>query len=109
MVVSCVLRLLFRRPKKPRIPSSRPLKQKQAQRRRRKNIARSTPMTIPAIAPPLRPLLLTAGAAAVLVAAAFVGVPKGTVVVSDPVVVTVVAALLVGRKYGVLVAVVVTG
>ena len=72
-------------------------------------MASRTPMTIPAIAPPLRPLLLTDGAAAALVAAAFVGVWKGTVVVADPVDVTVVATLLVGRINAVLVAVVAAG
>ncbi len=66
-------------------------------------------MTIPAIAPPLRPLLLTDGAAAAAVAAADVGVWKGTVVVADPVVVIVVATLLVGRMNAVFVAVVATG
>ena len=38
--------------------SSRPLKQRQPHRRRRKKMPRRTPMTIPAIAPPLKPLLL---------------------------------------------------
>ena len=68
-------------------------------------------MTIPAIAPPLRPLLLIEGAAAaeVAVEAADVGVWKGTVVVADPVVVIVVATLLVGRMNAVFVAVVATG
>ena len=68
-------------------------------------------MTIPAIAPPLRPLLLIEGAAAAAVAveAADVGVWKGTVVVAEPVVVIVVATLLVGRMNAVFVAVVATG
>ena len=68
-------------------------------------------MTIPAIAPPLRPLLLIEGAAAaaVPVEAADVGVWKGTVVVAEPVVVIVVATLLVGRMNAVFVAVVATG
>ena len=69
-------------------------------------------MTIPAIAPPLSPLLLTEGAAAVPVDAADdaeVGVWKGTVVVADPVVVIVVATLLVGRMNAVFVAVTKTG
>ena len=75
-------------------------------------MAARTPMTIPAIAPPLRPLLLTDGAAAAAVAAADpadVGVWKGTVVVAEPVVVIVVATLLVGRMNAVFVAVVATG
>lgn len=57
-------------------------------------------MTIPAIAPPLRPLLAVVE---VMPAALFApeaeaeGVWNGTVVVAEPVDVTVVAALLVGR------------
>lgn len=57
-----------------------------------------TPITIPAIAPPLNPLLEDVTAAALPAPEAVAeGVMKGTVVVAEPVVVTVVAALLVGR------------
>lgn len=58
-------------------------------------------MTIPAIAPPLRPLLLVVDMPAAAVVAA-APVWKGTVVVAEPVDVTVVIALLVGRTAGVL-------
>ena len=82
-----------------------------AHKRMSRMMAARTPMTIPAIAPPLRPLLLTEGAAAAAdeEAPADVGVWKGTVVVADPVVVIVVATLLVGRMNAVFVAVVATG
>lgn len=57
-----------------------------------------TPMTIPAMAPPLNPLLLVV-ACMPAVAPPTVGlaVPKGIVVVADPVDVTVWTVLLVGR------------
>lgn len=60
-------------------------------------------MTMPAMAPPLNPLLLVVDdkAAPALVAAADM---IGTVVVAEPVDETVVTALLVGRKGAVLVA-----
>lgn len=58
-----------------------------------------TPITIPAIAPPLSPLLDVVETPAALPApeADADGVMNGTVVVAEPVDVTVVAALLVGR------------
>lgn len=61
-------------------------------------------MTMPAMAPPDRPLLLLVGVipAAPAEAEAALGVWKGTVVVAEPVDVTVVAALLVGRRGAVL-------
>ena len=64
-------------------------------------------MTIPAMAPPLKPLLEVAAAmpAALLALEAEAdAVMKGTVVVMEPVVVTVVATLVVGRIKAVLVA-----
>ena len=64
---------------------------------------------MPAMAPPLSPLVVedtpAAPPAAVVEGAAEDGVENGTVVVADPVDVTVVAALLVGRKGAVFVAV----
>ena len=54
-----------------------------------------TPMTMPAMAPPLRPLLDVEAIPAV--ALVEVGVLKGTVVVGEPVEVTVWTVLLVGR------------
>ena len=61
---------------------------------------------MPAIAPALSPLLDedTAASAPPAVAVAGAGVENGTVVVADPVEVTVVAALLVGRSGGATVA-----
>ena len=53
-------------------------------------------MTIPAIAPPLRPLLVTVTPAAALPSVP-IGVWKGIVVVAVPVEVTVTTVLLVGR------------
>lgn len=72
-------------------------------------------MTMPAIAPPLRPLFVVVEAtlAAVPLAAAAVpvgdGVLNGTVVVAEPVEVTVVATLLVGLSGAALVVAVVAG
>ncbi len=54
-----------------------------------------TPMTMPAMAPPLRPLFVVEAIPAV--AFVEVGVLKGTVVVGEPVAVTVWTVLLVGR------------
>ena len=54
-----------------------------------------TPMTMPAIAPPLRPLLVVEAVPAV--AFVEVGVLKGTVVVGEAVEVRVCTVLLVGR------------
>ena len=82
------------------MPSSKPLKQKKAHSNRRRMMPAITPITIPAIAPPLRPLLLVVEvmpAALPAPDAEAVGAWKGTVVVAEPVEVTVVAALLVGR------------
>ena len=64
-------------------------------------------MTIPAMAPPLKPLLEVAAvmpAALLALEAEADAVIKGTVVVMEPVVVTVVATLVVGRIKAVLVA-----
>lgn len=64
-------------------------------------------MTIPAMAPPLRPLLAVVAvmpAALLALEAEADAVMKGTVVVMDPVDVTVVATLVVGRMKAVLVA-----
>ena len=64
-------------------------------------------MTIPAMAPPLKPLLEVAAvmpAALLALEAEADAVMKGTVVVMEPVVVTVVATLVVGRMKAVLVA-----
>ena len=64
-------------------------------------------MTIPAMAPPLRPLLdvvEVTPAALVAVEVEADAVMKGTVVVMEPVDVTVVATLVVGRMKAVLVA-----
>lgn len=77
---------------------------------KRKNKPASTPMTIPAIAPAERPLLVVV---AVIPGSAdpdaeappAVGVTNGTVVVAEPVDVTVTAALLVGRTNALAVAV----
>ena len=69
-------------------------------------------MTIPAMAPPLRPLLAVVEAvpAALLAPVADAdAVMKGTVVVIEPVDVTVVATLVVGRMKAVLVAAAVAG
>ena len=66
-----------------------------------------TPITMPAIAPGVRPLLLVVEAMPTVPAPADAVAEadwKGTVVVAEPVEVTVVAALLVGRKGAVLVA-----
>lgn len=73
---------------------------------RSRTMAASTPITIPAIAPALRPLLdvVEAPAAPAAAVAEAEGVWKGTVVVAEPVDVTVVAALLVGLKGAVFVA-----
>ena len=69
---------------------------------KRKNKPASTPMTMPAIAPAERPLLETALTPGRAVPEAEAppaeGVMKGTVAVADPVEVTVVAALTVGRR-----------
>lgn len=72
-----------------------------AQMMKRKNKPASTPMTIPAMAPAERPLLLVVAVIAgsedpEAEAPPAVGVTKGTVVVAEPVDVTVTAALLVG-------------
>ena len=96
-----VLRFLFLRPKKANTPSIRPLKQKKAQRKKRNNKPARTPMTIPAMAPPLRPLLAVVEAvpAALLALVADAdAVMKGTVVVIEPVDVTVVATLVVDES-----------
>lgn len=64
-------------------------------------------MTIPAMAPALRPLLAVVAvmpAALLALEAEADAVMKGTVVVMDPVDVTVVATLVVGRMKAVLVA-----
>ena len=64
-------------------------------------------MTIPAMAPPLKPLLEVVEvmpAALLALEAEADAVMKGTVVVMEPVVVTVVATLVVGRIKAVLVA-----
>ena len=64
-------------------------------------------MTIPAMAPPLKPLLEVVAvmpAALLALEAEADAVIKGTVVVMEPVVVTVVATLVVGRIKAVLVA-----
>ena len=69
-------------------------------------------MTIPAMAPPLKPLLEVAAvmpAALLALEAEADAVMKGTVVVMEPVVVTVVATLVVGRMKAVLVAAAVEG
>jgi len=85
------------------------------QRSRRNKIANRTPMTIPAIAPPLRPLFVVVEAtpAAVPLAAAAVpvgdGVMNATVVVAEPIEVAVVATLLVGLSGATLVVAVTAG
>ena len=69
-------------------------------------------MTIPAMAPPLKPLLEVVEvmpAALLALEAEADAVMKGTVVVMEPVVVTVVATLVVGRIKAVLVAAAVEG
>ena len=60
-------------------------------------IAAMTPMTIPAIAPPLRPLLLEVAAIPAAAVGAADADSKGTVVVIEPVAVVVVVTELVGR------------
>lgn len=60
------------------------MKQKKVQMRRRRMMPAMTPMTIPAIAPPLRPLFVVE-AATPAVELVEVGVLKGTVVVGEPV------------------------
>lgn len=60
-------------------------------------------MTIPAICPPLRPLLDVVDCMPAALPPEEVvgdGVPNGTVVVADPVEVTVAVVAVVGRKYG---------
>lgn len=71
----------------------------------RRRSPRITPMTIPAIAPPLRPLLVTV-ADMPATAAVLTGVWKGTVVVAEPTEVTVTTVALVGRINAVTVGVV---
>ena len=66
-------------------------------------------MTIPAMAPPLRPLLAVVEAVLLALVADADAVMKGTVVVIEPVDVTVVATLVVGRMKAVLVAAAVVG
>lgn len=74
-------------------------------------MARMTPITIPAIAPPLRPLLVVVDVMPTALPAvdAAVAETKGTVVVIEPVDVVVVMTLLVGRMKAVAVFVVVVG
>ena len=107
-----LLFLLERSPKKSKIPSIKPLQHRIAQIMKRKNRPASTPITIPAIAPAERPLLLVVAVIpgtedAEAEAPPAVGVTKGTVVVAEPVDVTVTAALLVGLTNALAVAVVV--
>lgn len=76
------------------------MKQQKAHSSKSMMMPAMTPITIPAIAPPLRPLLLVVElipAALLAPEAEAEGVWKGTVVVAEPVEVTVVSALLVGR------------
>ena len=102
-----VSRLLFflPRPSKPAIPDKPAVRQHAARSKRRIIMPAITPITMPAIAPGLRPLLLVVEAVAAPAEADAEGVWKGTVVVADPVEVTVVATLLVGRRGAVFVAV----
>ena len=68
-------------------------------------MARMTPITMPAIAPPLRPLLdvvLVTPGSEVPLDEAVAGVMYGTVVVAEPVSVVVVTPLLVGLMAAVL-------
>lgn len=84
------------------------MKQRQPQRSKRKNMARRVPITIPAIAPPLKPLLVVVDCMPAAVAPEVPvgdGVSNATVVVADPVEVTVWVVALVGRMNAVPVAV----
>lgn len=90
MVVSFLFLLLI--PRRPKRVSSKPLKQKNAHSNKRRSSPARTPMTIPAIAPGLRPLFVVEVIPAALVAPVpeAEGVMKATVVVAEPVDVTVV-------------------
>ena len=75
-----------------------PLQQRQAQSKRRRRRPASTPMTIPAIAPPLSPVLLgEAETGERALPSVLTGVWNGSVVVAVPVDVTVTTVAVVGR------------
>lgn len=84
-------------------PSRASLKQRQAHRTNRKMTPAIVPMTIPAIAPPLRPLFPALALVSVAPPVP-TGAIKGSVVVAAPVWVTVASPLLVGRRGGLAVA-----
>ena len=94
MYVSSVL-LFLPQPNKARRPSMRPLQHRHARRRKSRNRPRRTPITIPAIAPPDKPLL--SGWAEILLPSEATGVWKASVVVAAAVLVTVATVFDVGR------------
>ena len=96
-VVSVTLLLLFLpNPKQPRRVSISPLQRQQAQIRNKINSSRRTPITMPAIAPELRPVLCCEAVMPVSeLPSVATGAMNGTVVVAVPVIVVI--ELLVGR------------
>jgi len=91
MVVSFLF--LFLIPRRLKRVSSKPLKQKNAHSKKRRSSPARTPMTIPAMAPGLKPLFVVVEvmpAALLAPVPEAEGVMKATVVVAEPVVVTVI-------------------
>jgi hypothetical protein len=97
--LSVDLRFRFPRPKSARRPSNPALRIQQKQKRSRRVIPAMTPITIPAIAPGLSPLLLLEEVIGRVLPLAVAGEMNGAVVVAETVLVAVAMPPLVGR-YG---------
>ena len=96
--LSVDLRFFFPRPKSARRPSNPALMIQQKQKRSKRIIPAITPITIPAIAPGLSPLLLFEGVIGKLLPLAVAGGVNGAVVVAETVLVAVRIPPLVGRR-----------